>query len=945
MTAHDPTSLAPFAASAAAPAVAASTWQTSLQRVCAAVVSVRIDATRPFDSEWNGSSQATAFVVDAERGILLSNRHVVHPGPVVAEAVFLNHEEISLRPLYRDPVHDFGFFQYDPRALRFIEPTSLRLAPEKARVGAEIRVVGNDAGEKLSILAGTLARLDRPAPSYGVHRYNDFNTFYIQAASGTSGGSSGSPVVDIDGDVLALNAGSRSQASSSFFLPLGRVVRALERIRAGLPVPRGTLTTTFFYTPYDELRRLGLLPASERRARDHHPDATGLLVVEKRLPGGPTDGLLEPGDILLRLAGRPLADFVPLAALLDDHVGQRIDLDLERGGQPHTVRPLVHDLHAITPASYLEVGGGLLHDLSYQRARNPQVPLHGVYVANAGYMLAPLDLERGAVLLSIAGQPTPDLAAAEAILRAMPHGARAPVRYYDLEAPTRERVAVITMERRWFGMSHHTRDDATGLWPGQPCPPPPPPTPPQPTTTSFPRSDDPRVAQLAPAIVTVDASIPYQIDGVHAIRFRGAGLLVDAERGLVVTDRNTVPVPLADLRLTFAGGLEIPAEPIFLHPHHNFAVLRYDPALLGDTPVRSAQLHPTPLLPGDPVHLIALKPNHRLFRHSTEISAVDPIELPLPRPPRFRAINLERVALAAPVDSIGGALTDDDGRVLALWASFAYQDHKDPRTSEFGVPAELLCAVLDPLRAGHDPVFWDLGVELGLLSLAEARNLGLSAAAATALEHHDPVRRQVLTVQRTSALAPGWRAGDLVLAVAPDLSEETHPHVPQDSPPMTPLTSIRELERAAAAGRLRVRVLRDGAEHTIAVQARPHRGCGTDRVIHWAGALLQAPHHAAQIQRNVPPEGAYVSLYWYGSPVSRSRLRASRRIVAVDGNPTLDLDAFLAAVADKPNHASLRLKTIDLDHKVELITLRQDLDYFPTYELRHTPAGWLRRDL
>jgi S1-C subfamily serine protease len=115
-------------------------------------------------------------------------------------------------------------------------------------------------------------------------------------------------------------------------------------------------------------------------------------------------------------------------------------------------------------------------------------------------------------------------------------------------------------------------------------------------------------------------------------------------------------------------------------------------------------------------------------------------------------------------------------------------------------------------------------------------------------------------------------------------------------------------------------------------------------VVHWAGALLQAPHHAAQIQRNLAPEGVYISLYWYGSPASRSRLRAARRIVAVDGKPTPDLEAFLAAVAGKPSRASVRLKTVDLDDKVELITLRLDLDYFPTYELRLTPSGWIRTE-
>jgi len=904
-------------------------WTRTLERIASGVVSIQVDEVRAFDTEWNTSAQATGFVVDAKRGLILTNRHVVTPGPVTSQATFLNREEVQLYPVYRDPVHDFGLYHYDPQKLRFSKPTELPLYPEGAQVGREIRVIGNDAGEQISILAGTLARLDRDAPNYGIGKYNDFNTFYLQAASSTSGGSSGSPVVDINGRVVALNAGGSSGAASSFYLPLARVQRALRLIQDGKSVTRGTLQTVFQYTPYDEVRRLGLKPETEAEMREAFPKLTGMLVVTEVQPGSPSENVLEPGDVIVRLNGRLIAEFNPLEQVLDENVGNKVDLEAQRGGTPIKMQLQVQDLHVITPDSYIEFGEAVVHELSYQQARHFNMPVRGVYIANPGYVFGSVAVPRGAVIQSVDGKPMETLSDFEHVVTAMGEGARATVRFFTLDDPRGQQWRVIRMDRDWFPARKCERDDKIGTWPCQDLPAAPPAPPPEPASTFFAPQGDARMDRIAPSLVLVNFDMPYSVSGVTERNYHGTGLVVDAARGLVVTDRNTVPVSIGDVRLTFAGTVEVPGKVEFIHPLHNLAVVSYDPKLIGETPVKSAKLNTLALKPGDDVWVIGLRSDHKVMSQKTEVASVDAASYPLSRTLQFRDSNLETVSLVNPPTDFDGVLVNKGGEVTALWSSFAFEAGRELQQENKGIPADLVAEMIPAVTQAHP--LYSFEAEFLPLPLSAASKLGLPRTWIETLEKHDPTRRQALAITRVVAGSPAAKVlqpGDLLLAVDGKV-----------------VNRFREVEREVQKDQVNATVWRNSEERIVTVDTVALDGKDLDRVLIWAGATLTAPHRAMAAQRGIAPKGVFVAYFYYGSPATRYGLYAGRRIVAVDGQPTPDLDAFMKAVEGREDRSSVRLNTITWNNAVEVITLKLDKHYWPAYELQRGENGWTRTEV
>ncbi|RDH82897.1 MAG: hypothetical protein DIZ80_11560 [endosymbiont of Galathealinum brachiosum] len=907
-------------------------WSEVVNSVTDSIVTIRVDAVRSFDTARNSSAQATGFVVDAEKGIILTNRHVVQSGPVTAEALFINREEIELKPLYRDPVHDFGFFQYKPSELKFVKPKSLPIKPKEAVVGREIRVVGNDAGEQLSILAGTLARTDRKAPYYGRGKYNDFNTFYYQSASGVSGGSSGSPVIDIRGNVIALNAGGSVKASSSFFLPLQRVKRALKLIQNNKEVTRGTLQTTFDYKPYDELRRLGLRAKMEAKLRKIN-HGVGLMVVRRSLPETQASSLLEAGDIIVKggqLKGKLkwLRRYEELESLLDENVNKKIKLLVERNGHSVEVKIKVDDLHALTPDRYITFGQSIIHNLSYQQARHLNRSVEGVYVAEPGYVLSTAGIPTGAVILSINNKSIKNINDVEEVLNELSDRDQAAIKYITFKESKRIHVSIMRMDRRWFPLKKCYRNDEEGIWPCEVMIDNKAEETLDKAEVKFIEYKDERADKLSPSIVSVQFNIPYNINGIEDSHYAGAGLIIDKKDGLVMVDRNTVPMSLGDVRVVFAGALDIPAKVIFVHPLHNISIVQYDPELLGDTEVEEVEFIDEKLESGDKVWLVALKNGQELLVEEMKISAIDSLDFSAPKIPMFRETNLDAISLNNPPASRGGVLSNEDGEVMAVWLSFAYGSGSKIKQYEWGVPAEIVMEIRDQWRCCKQFNIRSLEVELSTLSIAQARKLGLSDEWTKKLQTDD-ARRQVLVVSRRVAGSDAekiLREGDLVLAIDGKV-----------------IRNYRDVEKNTQKEEVNVIINRLGKELHVTVKTRYLNGLGVSEVMQWAGALIQEPYREIALQRGIKPKGVYVSYIFHGSPANRSSLSTLLRIVELNGETVENLEGFKKLTKKYKGEKFIQLKVLDLINRESVISLKQNLYYWPGREIIKVDNEWMSR--
>ncbi|KAJ1665346.1 hypothetical protein IW140_001485 [Coemansia sp. RSA 1813] len=909
-------------------------WQEATEAALAGIVAVRASQPISFDTDYVTCFNATGFIIDAERGIILTNRHVVGAGPFVGEAIMYDHEEVEVRGIYRDPIHDFGFLQFDPKRVKYMKMVEIPLAPEEARVGIDVRIIGNDAGEKLSILAGSISRIDRNAPDYGTYTYNDFNTFYIQSASNLSGGSSGSPVIDIHGNAVALQAGGRTNEATNFFLPLDRVKRAYEFIKEGKSVPRGTVQMKFTYSPFDDVRRLGLPEEIEAMVRRVRPGGIGMLVAVTVLPNGPGSVAgLEEGDILISINGKIVTHFVTLEEILDDNVGNTLRLVVNRGGTDIEVDVAVEDMHEITPSRMVTYGDTIVNNLSYQLANSFNRPVCGIYAAFAGTLLSPFSDNVGILIDSIDSKPVNNVDEFVDVIKAIPDRSYVNVVFYYIHDKSAKHTVLTQILRQWNSLRIYTRNDKTGLWDCKKIPDYPKPCDITPTDVKFPtmEGDVPKgVADLVRSIVRVRCYMPIATEGNYDGEWSSYGVVVDAEKGLVIVSRRTVQVSLCELSLIVADSVFIPAKLLFLHPTHNIAIIQYDPKHLGATDIYAAPLSEKPLKQGDETRMVTQSRFGGPVCIKTVVSGVAPASIRESTEPRWRCINTEVIHLESQsVKSHGfGLLSDEKGNVQGLYMSCMKEDNKDMKIA-INV-CDIMPAVA-PLQKGMSPALRCLNVEVEARPFIAARVAGLSDERLQELQQGMSSTALVFRIKKVENLSTAYKVLnelDYIISINGKLMRE-----------------LSDLNIQYTQQNLEIVVLRDKKEITLQVDTMDYDK-GVNKIVSWSGATFQAPHKAVLQQTRVVPSGVYCTNVANGSPACQYSLESCNWITHVNGEKITDIDSFERAVRACADGTYVRIKT-DVFEIRKVYSVKTCYHYWPTQTLVRDdsmPSGWRNAD-
>lgn len=253
-------------------------------------------------------SLGTGMVVDGQKGIIVTNSHVVR-GATEITVQLNDRREFSARLLGQDPDNDIAVLMVDSQL-----PQARLGDSDDIMIGEQVIAIGNPYGFSHTVTVGVVSALHRRIKTGPDSYLSDL----VQTDASINPGNSGGPLLNVDGEIIGINTMiHRSAQGIGFAIPINKVVKVAEILSSPQqPVWLGVLL-------------------EDSEVKDAAINQEFCLSVSQLSQNSPAaKASLRHGDVLLAIDDWPLLSLPDYSlALRSMRPGQQVTLKLYRQGR------------------------------------------------------------------------------------------------------------------------------------------------------------------------------------------------------------------------------------------------------------------------------------------------------------------------------------------------------------------------------------------------------------------------------------------------------------------------------------------------------------------------------------------------------------------------------------------------------------------------------------
>ncbi|MBI4696733.1 MAG: DegQ family serine endoprotease [Gammaproteobacteria bacterium] len=340
------------------------------------------------------ASLGSGFIVDAARGLVLTNNHVIADADQISVKL-TDGRKLQAELVGTDPDTDVAVVRIKAGNL-----TALPMGDsDRLRVGDYVVAIGNPFGLGQTVTSGIVSALARSG--LGITGYEDL----IQTDASINPGNSGGALVNLRGEVVGINTAIFSKSGGNigigFAIPIDMAHRIMEQLVEFGEVRRGFVGAQMQDLDPDLAAAFGL------------PDRHGAVLVNI-LPDSPAAKAgLKPGDVVTAVNGKPVRDAASLRNTVGlMRIGEPLQMEYLRDG-----KKLVATAEVGKPAetkrspglSNKRLSGATVGDISEESPAYGNIEGVMVFAVEPGSSAWKAGLREGDIITSLNRQPISEL--------------------------------------------------------------------------------------------------------------------------------------------------------------------------------------------------------------------------------------------------------------------------------------------------------------------------------------------------------------------------------------------------------------------------------------------------------------------------------------------------------------------------------------------------------